>query len=376
MPDKLAVTLAVLTVDPGGMGGGETYARALTRLLVPRPGEEGLRVRALVPENARGFSEGVPEIVADGVVSGAGHRRRAIGMLQALVRTVRLRRTLGAGEILYFPFTVPLPYPSRRQGHVQMLFDLQHRDLPQLFPLVERVFRRVAYEATARRADAVITISAFTKSRIVELLGIPEERIHVSHLGVDTSRFRPNLAEREDFVFYPARAWPHKNHERLFEALRLLRAEGHPLRLVLTGGDLDRLAPLPDFVDWRGHVSPEELADLYRRAAVLAFPSLYEGFGLPPIEAMASGCPVAAADSGSLPEICGDAAVYVDPLEPRSIADGILEAIDRRAELAPLGVERAARFSWERCREEHLAVFRAVAERRGVSRARAGGGAS
>ncbi|KQP97585.1 MULTISPECIES: glycosyltransferase family 4 protein [unclassified Rathayibacter] len=364
MPENLPVTLAVLTVDPGGMGGGETYARALTRLLVPREGEEGLRVRALVPENARGFSEGVPEIVAQGVVSGAGHRRRAIGMLQAVLRTLRLRRLLGRDETLYFPFTVPLPYPSRRQGHVQMVFDLQHRDLPQLFPRVERVFRRIAYEATARRADAVITISAFTKGRIVDLLGIPEERVHVSHLGVDTERFRPNLGERDAFVFYPARAWPHKNHARLFEAMRLLRAEGHPLRLVLTGGDLDRLGPLPDFVDWRGHVDDEALAELYRRAAVLAFPSLYEGFGFPPIEAMASGCPVAASDAGSLPEICGDAAVYVDPLDPRSIADGILEAIRRGGELGPLGVERARSFSWERCREEHLAVFRAVAERR------------
>ncbi|ROS29133.1 glycosyltransferase involved in cell wall biosynthesis [Rathayibacter sp. PhB127] len=376
MPERLPVTLAVLTVDPGGMGGGETYARALTRLLVTRPGEEGLRVQALVPENARGFSEGVPEIVAEGVVSGAGHRRRATGMLQALLRTVRLRRLLGPDEILYFPFTVPLPWPSRRQGHVQMLFDLQHRDLPQLFPRVERVFRRIAYEATARRADAIITISAFTKGRIVELLGIPEERIHVSHLGVDTERFRPHLGAREDFVFYPARAWPHKNHARLFEAMRLLRAEGHDLRLVLTGGDLEKLGPLPDFVEWRGHVGTEELAELYRRAAVLAFPSLYEGFGFPPIEAMASGCPVAAADSGSLPEICGDAAVLVDPLEPRSIADGILEAIERSAELGAKGVARAARFSWERCREEHLAVLWAVAAARRAGRRGAGAAAS
>ncbi|MDY0911416.1 glycosyltransferase family 1 protein [Rathayibacter festucae] len=376
MPERLPVTLAVLTVDPGGMGGGETYARALTRLLVTRPGEEGLRVQALVPENARGFSEGVPEIVAEGVDSGAGHRRRATGMLQALVRTLRLRRLLGPDEILYFPFTVPLPWPSRRQGHVQMVFDLQHRDLPQLFPRVERVFRRIAYEATARRADAIITISAFTKARIVELLGIPEERIHVSHLGVDTERFRPHLGEREDFVFYPARAWPHKNHARLFEAMRLLRADGHDLRLVLTGGDLDKLGPLPDFVEWRGHVGDEELAEIYRRAAVLAFPSLYEGFGFPPIEAMASGCPVAAADSGSLPEICGDAAVLVDPLEPRSIADGILEAIERSAELGAKGVERAARFSWERCREEHLAVLRAVAAARRAGRRGAGAAAS
>lgn len=353
-----SVTLAMLTVDPGGMGGGETYARALTRLL---GGDERIRVRALVPENARGFSEGVPELVADGVVSGAGHKRRALGMLQALRRTPRLRRLLARDEILYFPFTVPLPYPSRRQGHVQMIFDLQHRDLPALFPRVERIFRRFAYEATARRADAVITISAFTKERIVALLGIPAERVHVSHLGVDTARFTPNLGAREDYVVYPARAWPHKNHARLFEAMRIVRRSRPGLRLVLTGGNLDALGELPDFVEWRGLVSDEELAELYRGAAALAFPSLYEGFGFPPIEAMASGCPVAAARAGSLPEICGDAAVYFDPLDPEAIAAGILEAIERTAELAPAGIARAAGFTWERTREEHLAVFRAVA---------------
>ncbi|NQX11136.1 glycosyltransferase family 4 protein [Microbacteriaceae bacterium VKM Ac-2855] len=358
MTATTSVTLAVLTVDPGGMGGGETYARALTRLLA---GDDEVTVRVLVPETARGFSEGVPELVARGVTSGAGHKRRAIGMLKALLHTRRLRRMLRPDEILYFPFTVPLPYPSRRQGFVQMVFDLQHLDLPELFPRVEKIFRRFAYEATARRADAIITISHFTKQRIVEHLGIPAERVHVSHLGVDTSRFTPNLGPREDYVLYPARAWPHKNHARLFEAMEVVRRTRPGLRLVLTGGNLDALGALPDFVDWRGLVEPDELARLYRGAAALAFPSLYEGFGLPPIEAMASGCPVAAADAGSLPEICGDAAVYFDPMQPAAIAAGILEAIDRTPELGPAGVARAATFTWDRTREEHLAVFRAVA---------------
>lgn len=359
MTSTTSVTLAMLTVDPGGMGGGETYARALTRLLA----DDSLRVRALVPETARGFSEAAPELVAAGVSSGAGHKRRAIGMLQAVLRTPRLRRMVGRGEILYFPFTVPLPYPARDQGFVQMIFDLQHRDLPGLFPRVERIFRRFAYEATARRADAIITISDFTKQRIVALLGIPAERIHVAYLGVDTERFTPNLGGRGDFVLYPARAWPHKNHARLFEAMAIVRRSRPELRLVLTGGNLDALGTLPDFVEWRGLVSPEELAELYRGAAALAFPSLYEGFGFPPIEAMASGCPVAASRAGSLPEICGDAAVYFDPEDPTAIAAGILAAIERSAELGPAGIARAAEFTWERCISAHRAVFHAVARR-------------
>lgn len=360
-PVRLA--LAMLTVSPGGMGGGETYARALTRLFdstTDARAAAALDAHAVVPANARGFSEGIPEVVAERVTSGDGIRRRARGMIEAFVRTRSLRRLLGDAEVVYFPFTVPLPYPRRDQGVVQMLFDLQHLDLPELFSPAERIFRHFAYGSTAKRADAIITISAFTKQRIVDLLGIPEHRIHVAHLGVEADP-QPNRGERGDFVLYPARAWPHKNHTRLFEAMAILRRTRPDARLVLTGGNLDELGPLPEGVEWRGLVSTAELRELYRTAAALVFPSLYEGFGLPPLEAMASGCPVATATSGSLPEICGDAAVYVDPLDPVSIAAGMDEAIRRGPELSERGIVRAAEFDWQSCRDAHIRVFESVA---------------
>ena len=105
-----------------------------------------------------------------------------------------------------------------------------------------------------------------------------------------------------------------------------------------------------------GRVGWDELPSLYRRAAALVFPSLYEGFGLPPLEAMASGCPVACSTAGSLPEVCGDAAVYFDPTS----VDEMVAAIERasRAELVPRGLERAAGFTWERCARGHDAVYR------------------
>ena len=113
--------------------------------------------------------------------------------------------------------------------------------------------------------------------------------------GIDHARFSPGDEPREPFLLYPARAWPHKNHARLFEAFALLRRERPELRLVLTGGG--HSAPLPDGVEVRGHVSADELVSLYRRAAALVFPSLYEGFGQPPLEAMACGCPVACSNA-------------------------------------------------------------------------------
>jgi glycosyltransferase involved in cell wall biosynthesis len=110
-----------------------------------------------------------------------------------------------------------------------------------------------------------------------------------------------------------------------------------------------------------GVVSPTELASLYRRAACLVYPSLYEGFGMPPLEAMASGCPVAAADVGAIPEVCGDAAVLFDPTDVDAIAAGILEADERREELSERGLARAARFTWDETARKHETVYVATA---------------
>ena len=162
-------------------------------------------------------------------------------------------------------------------------------------------------------------------------------------------------------MLYPARGWKHKNHARFIAAMEQVRTVRPGMRLVLTGGGLDALGELPPWVDRRGLVDAATLKDLYRSAAVLAFPSLYEGFGLPPLEAMASGCPVAASDAGSVPEVCGDAAVLFDALDPGSIAEGILEAIDRAPVITRRGVEQVARFTWERCRDTHIDAYRDVA---------------
>ena len=161
----------------------------------------------------------------------------------------------------------------------------------------------------------MIVPSQFVRRRAIELLGMPPERVHAIPWGVDHDRFRPGDEEREPFLLYPARPWPHKNHARLFEAFALLREERPELRLVLTGGGHEG-RPVPPGVEVRGHVAGEELASLYRRAACLVFPSLYEGFGQPPLEAMASGTPVAASNIPAIAEACGDAAALFDPSEP------------------------------------------------------------
>ena len=262
--------------------------------------------------------------------------------------------------MLHYPFSVPLPRVARVPWAVT-LHDVQHLDLPGLFSRAEREYRRLAYDLPARRARAVITVSEYCRGRIVDRLGISPDRVRVAPLGVDTAMFTRHTGVRERFVLYPATAWPHKNHHRLLGAMEQVRRTYPDLRLVLTGGRLGTLGDLPAWVETRGHVPLAELTELYRTAACLAFPSLYEGFGLPVLEAMASGCPVAASDRGALPDTCGDAAVLFDPEDEHAVAVGILRVLQQGPTLTTAGADRAARFSWSSCAARHVEVYDEIA---------------
>lgn len=359
-PGALSIALSMLTLVPGGMGGSETYARELVRQLVTSPRVD---VTCFLPRAAAGFAGGGQERIVDRLRAGSGQSDRLRAAASLARRTPELRRAMSGHHIVHYPFTVPLPYPSPKQAAVQSLLDVQHLELPHMFSRPELAYRRLFYEGFAKRADAVITISNFAKQRMVDLLGIEEHRIHVAHLGVDVSQFVPNEGPRKDFVLYPARGWPHKNHKRLVDAMALVRRANPELRLVLTGGGLETLGELPEWVDRRGLVSTAELRGLYRDAAAMIFPSLYEGFGLPPLEAMASGCPVAVSNVGSLPEVVGDSAIQFDPYDVEAIADAIQTVVES-PHVGAAGVRHAASFTWERCLDVHLAAYTAAVARR------------
>jgi len=360
-PAPLKVALSMLTLVPGSMGGGETYARELVRILRQ---SSTIEATTFVSRAAAGFSDDVPERVVPGVTGAASTSGRVRTLAQAgLVRRGAIRRAQTGFDVVHVPFTVALPPPPAGVALVQTLHDVQHLDLPQFFSRTQRAYRKWFYERTARRAGAVVTDSEFTKDRIIHHLGLDPGRIFVAHLGVDTSTLTPQLGERENFLLYPARAWAHKNHARLVEGVALVREQDPSVRLVLTGGGLDSLGPLPDWVEVRGLVPAEELRSLYGRARALVFPSLYEGFGLPPLEAMASGCPVVSSNAGSLPEICGDAAVLFDPHDPADLARAVVDAAARSPELQRRGLERVGLFSWEQCAVVHEQAYRFAANR-------------
>jgi glycosyltransferase involved in cell wall biosynthesis len=346
----MTVGISLLTFVPGEMGGSETYVRELLRNLA-RNGAHSYRV--LLPSLAPELAEGLPSEVATEYRAGRTIPRRLLAMGEAAARPGRLRARLEEVDVVHYPLTLRLP--ALQRPSVTSLLDVQHLDLPQMFSRPERAFRAVAWARSVRSADRVIVISEFVRDRAVERLGLDPGLIRVIHLGVDHERLRPGTAAREDFLLYPARRWPHKNHERLFQALELLRREHPGLRLVLTGGG--DFSDVPEGVEARGHVSTAEVDDLMRRAAALVFPSLYEGFGLPPLEAMACGCPVASSDAGSLPEVVGDAAYLFDPLDPEAIAAGVDEVLRNAAEWSQRGIAHARRFSWEKTAREHDAVY-------------------
>jgi len=345
----------MLTLVPGVSGGSETYARELARGLA-RVGSHDYEV--LLPSLAPDAGGGLPAAVVTEYAASTGTLGRLLAMGAAHVRPGRLRRYVERADVVHYPLTVrvpPVAVPS-----VITLLDVQHLDLPHLFSRGERLFRSFAYDRAARDSAHVIVISEFVRARVVSRLGLDPDRVHAIWLGVDTTRFNPDPAvAREPLLLYPARPWPHKNHDRLFAAFALLRRDSPGLRLVLTGaGHVP--ASLPAGVEAR-NVSPDELIALYRRAACMVFPSLYEGFGLPPLEAMACGCPVAASSAGALPEVCGDAAVLFDPEDPQAIAAGVHEALRRAGELEQRGPTRAARFTWDATARAHDAVYARLA---------------
>jgi glycosyltransferase involved in cell wall biosynthesis len=236
----------------------------------------------------------------------------------------------------------------------------------------------------ARRAKAIIAVSANTKRDLVRTLRVPADKVHVIH-EAPAPQFRPlpKAAALEDvrrrfglpgsFVLCVGTIEPRKNLTRLLEAFACVRRDGfggHALALVGSRGwhdasilrHVERLG-LADAVHVLGYVSTDSLVGLYNLAEAVAFPSLYEGFGLPVVEAMACGTPVVTSPGGSLAEVAGAAAELVEPTSVESIAAGLRRVLadgQRRAELSALGLERAAQFSWERAAAQTRAVYERV----------------
>jgi len=342
------VGISLLTLVPGISGGSETYARELVRAL-GQVGQNSYRV--FLPTIADDI-RGVPaEVVAEYRASRSTAGRLA-AMAQASVFGGRIHRHFDGLDALHFPLTVMIPRVATPPS-VTTVLDVQHEALPQFFSRAELAYRRAVYRSSVRRSALVITISQHAAQALVEHLGVPEEQIRPIHLGIDHGALKPGDEQRGMFLVYPARAWPHKNHPTLFDAFEVLRQRHPDLELVLTSYE----GPVPDRVRSLGHVPRGELIRLYQTAAALVFPSLYEGFGQPPLEAMACGCPVACSNAASLPEVVSDAARLFDPTSVEEIVDAVEDVLANGDEWRRRGLQRARAFTWEATARAHDAVY-------------------
>jgi glycosyltransferase involved in cell wall biosynthesis len=284
----------------------------------------------------------------DQALDGIGVERRIVSLLPSanLWRTIWSRagfpaveRLAGRLDVFYFSDWM---YPPQRGGlRATIIYDLVPLHFPHWVHPRTRRQNIAKYEHAVRTCDLIITDSEFTANDVSESLGFPRERLVVAYPGVD-ERFRAEgtRADGQAYVLMLAPGDPRKNHATLADAVELVRRNRPELRLV---------AP--------ALVQHDELAALYRGAAVFAYPSFFEGFGMPVLEAMACGTPVVASSHPSLDEACGSAAVRADPGSAEDLAAGIERALAERDTLVPRGLEHARRFTWRACGEAHLHGF-------------------
>jgi glycosyltransferase involved in cell wall biosynthesis len=262
--------------------------------------------------------------------------------------------------------------PLVRCPSVVTIHDCIHLMFPQYLPnRLALEYARTSITYAAKRATRVLTVSESSKRDILRFVDTSPDKIDVIYNAYDERfavepreedvvRVRERYQLQDEFVLYAGNVKPHKNLGRLIEAFDLVRKRGLDyLKLIMIGDDISKYAALRravhqhqlhKYVRFLGYLPDETLAVMYRLAGVFVFPSLYEGFGLPPLEAMASGTPVVTSNLSSLPEVTGDAALLVDPYDPQSIADGIYRVLTDetlRRRLRQKGLARARQFSWE-----------------------------
>lgn len=280
-------------------------------------------------------------------------------------------------DLLHVQYIAPLFAPC---PIVTTVHDVHWRRFPETFPTKDRWLMEIFLPLTFYRASAVITDSFASQRDLVQFFRVPPSKVHVVYLAAE-ERFFVQLSENErrkvleryglteGYVLFVGVLQPRKNLERLLHAFALLRPkiECHPLVIVgKLGWKTQRLLQLvkelklSDCVKFTGYVTDEDLPAIYQGAKVFAYPALWEGFGLPVLEAMASGIPVLTSDTSSLSEIAEGAAMLVDPLSVRSIFEGLYQLLvdeKLRDELRQKGLERARQFSWRKTAQETLQIY-------------------
>jgi glycosyltransferase involved in cell wall biosynthesis len=357
---------------PGGIG---TYVRELVPALAAADGGPDLLLFHAAFPGRRGepWMDRFPTCEIP-------HGIRRLYLEWALLGRPPLPEELAATDLVHAPSPVALPPPGPGQRLVVTVHDLAFRVYPRLFPAVWRNLFRAGVRRAAANADALITVSEHTARDLVRFTRADPNRVHVVPLaaalpeaGADPEEVVDRLKVPRPYLLFVGVLEPRKNLVRLVRAYRRAVAAGAvPHALVLAGpmGWHSRqllrevATPGPGEVVLTGRVGARELDALYRGASAFAYPSLYEGFGLPVLEAMVRGVPVVSSAVSSLPEVTGDAALLVEPRSTGQLAEAIERVLveeDLSARLSAAGQARAAAFSWERTARMTLQVYEKVA---------------
>ena len=283
-------------------------------------------------------------------------------------------------DFYFEPNFIPIHIPADRI--VTTVFDFSFALFPEWHSRDKVLYFKKHFWNKIKRADRIIVISDFIKNEAINRFGFSKDRLTTIHLGFDREVFKiypPQALETvkaryrlpENFILFVGSIEPRKNLKSLLRAyMDLKEMVRKEFKMVLVGfrgwkNDeiMSQIGKLKSDVFYTGYVPEEELGKFYNLAHLLIYPSLYEGFGLPPLESMACGCPVIASDVSSLPEVCGDAVHYINPYEVESITEGIdrvLKDNSLRSSLISRGLERAKQFTWEKSAKEYLRVFEEV----------------
>lgn len=377
---KIAINL--LQLSPGRTEGVVTYVRELVRLLPNYMEDNELYILQQPGLKFEGIDTSRVNIVR---LERPLFIFRAIGRLLAMaglkfpfsyknrVQSIIDRNDI---DIMHYPLSAIPPEDMELKVKVVLsIMDLQHEYYPELFSAIDLKSRRAIYERSAKRADHIISISGFTSKSIEEKFNITDDKITTVPLagGLSASPYRVGGLPK-DFMLLPAADWHHKNHIKLFDTFKLIKNQGFEGKLVLTGFRSSNATALhehikalglgKDIIDL-GPVSFDQLAYIFKQARMLIYPTLFEGFGIPALEAMSVGLPVACSNTTSLPEIVGNAAETFDPESTDEIAAAIMKVWSDeayRAKLVERGYKQAAKFSWENTAKQTYQVYKDVYE--------------
>lgn len=379
----MRIGLNAISFEPGRMGGIETYLRALVQQLQEFDQDNDYTV--LCSEQNMGefdlYNPGFNRKMCTYRKPSLKRTLRNILWKTSRIDILRAEPRYQKLDLIHHPFTTIDP-KWRKIPSVLTFWDMQHEFFPDFFLPRELKIRNRTYRPSVEAATRIIVSSSFTRDCLTEHYGTPPEKISIVYTGVSPDcclvtdktqldEVKSRYGLDRPFIYYPAATWPHKNHTALLQAFRILNQQNRfDGCLVLTGVAMQshdeifmeiRHLGLENQVKILGYLPRAELPCLFGLARLMVFPSLFEGFGIPLVEAMACGCPVACSNTTSLPEVIGTAGVQFDPTKPEEIADVIKRLWNDDEALARMrqdGLARALSFNWRSTAEKTLNIYR------------------